>query len=216
MNIGYRKIPPPPSAIMAGLALFPPKSAQGPGTSTKGLSSICPCFIVLNLSMYVMPLHPHTVTVTVQNVCMLHHAPGKFNLRPELLYTKKSVFWPPQKGFGFDGTALYTLHKNLVKIPKPNFFRLKIQEPFFFFLCLMTMGMVTAIALFWPNKPNPAILLIQYTGAPPRALVNIYISDLDGVCTPQLFYTCFYKHARRLRLEKLLCLEPSRTSNGFF
>jgi hypothetical protein len=26
---------------------------------------------------------------------------------------------------------------------------------------------------------------------------------------PRLFYTCFYNHARRLRLEKLLCLEVS-------
>jgi hypothetical protein len=31
-----------------------------------------------------------------------------------------------------------------------------------------------------------------------------------------LIYTYFYNHARRLRLEKLLCLEPSRSSNGLF
>jgi hypothetical protein len=31
-----------------------------------------------------------------------------------------------------------------------------------------------------------------------------YISGLDGVSTPQLFYTYFYNHAHRLRLEKLL------------
>ena len=29
---------------------------------------------------------------------------------------------------------------------------------------------------------------------------------LDQVPTPQLFYTCFYDYARRLRLEKLLHL----------
>ena len=32
---------------------------------------------------------------------------------------------------------------------------------------------------------------------------------------PQLFHTCFCDHAHRLRLEKLLCLELSRSSNGF-
>jgi hypothetical protein len=34
---------------------------------------------------------------------------------------------------------------------------------------------------------------------------------------PQLpeFYTCFYNHAHRLRLEKLLNLELSRSFNGF-
>ena len=34
--------------------------------------------------------------------------------------------------------------------------------------------------------------------------------------TPGVFYTYFYNHARRLRLEKLLCLGLSRSSNGFF
>jgi hypothetical protein len=34
-------------------------------------------------------------------------------------------------------------------------------------------------------------------------------SGLDRVSTPQLFYTHFYNHAHHLRLEKLLCLEPS-------
>jgi hypothetical protein len=33
---------------------------------------------------------------------------------------------------------------------------------------------------------------------------------------PQLFYKYFYNHAHRLRLEKLLYLGPSRSSNGFF
>ena len=32
---------------------------------------------------------------------------------------------------------------------------------------------------------------------------------------PQLFYTCFYNHARRLRLEKVFYLGLSRSSNGF-
>jgi hypothetical protein len=43
-----------------------------------------------------------------------------------------------------------------------------------------------------------------------------YISDLDSFSTPQLFNTHFYTHAHRLRLEKLLYLGPSRSSNGFF
>jgi hypothetical protein len=42
-----------------------------------------------------------------------------------------------------------------------------------------------------------------------------YVSDLDGVWAPQLFYTHLYSHAHRLRLEKLLYLELSRSSNGF-
>jgi hypothetical protein len=45
--------------------------------------------------------------------------------------------------------------------------------------------------------------------------ISLYISDLDRVSTPQLFYTYFYNHAHRLRLEKLLYLEPSGSSNGF-
>jgi hypothetical protein len=34
--------------------------------------------------------------------------------------------------------------------------------------------------------------------------------------TPGAFCTCFYNHAQRLRLEKLLYLELSRSPNGFF
>jgi hypothetical protein len=33
---------------------------------------------------------------------------------------------------------------------------------------------------------------------------------------PEVFYTYFYNHARRLRLEKILYLELSRSPNGFF
>ena len=46
------------------------------------------------------------------------------------------------------------------------------------------------------------------------------ISDLGLVWTPQLFYTYFYNHAHRLRLEKLLLYIQSfllsGSSNGFF
>ena len=45
--------------------------------------------------------------------------------------------------------------------------------------------------------------------------IYIYISGVDPFSTPQLFYTYFYNHARRLRLEKLLYIELSRSSNGF-
>jgi hypothetical protein len=46
--------------------------------------------------------------------------------------------------------------------------------------------------------------------------IAINISGLDLYSTPQLFYTHFYNHARRLRLEGLLYVGPSRSSNGFF
>jgi hypothetical protein len=53
-----------------------------------------------------------------------------------------------------------------------------------------------------------------------RASIHIYsmlhVSGLDLVWASQLFYTYFYNHAHRLRHEKLLHLEPSRSSNGFF
>jgi hypothetical protein len=41
-------------------------------------------------------------------------------------------------------------------------------------------------------------------------------SGLDPRLTPQVFYTYFYNHAHRLRLEKLLHLELPRSQNGFF
>jgi hypothetical protein len=43
----------------------------------------------------------------------------------------------------------------------------------------------------------------------------LYISGLGQVRAPQLFYTHSYNHAHRLRLEKLLYLELSSSSNGF-
>ena len=35
-------------------------------------------------------------------------------------------------------------------------------------------------------------------------------------CTPGVFYTYFYSHAHRLRLEKLLYIELSRSFSGYF
>jgi hypothetical protein len=43
-----------------------------------------------------------------------------------------------------------------------------------------------------------------------------HASDIKQVWAPQVFYTCFYNHAHRLRLEKLLYIELSGSSNGFF
>jgi hypothetical protein len=48
------------------------------------------------------------------------------------------------------------------------------------------------------------------------ALPCCHVSGLDSFRTPGVFYTYFYNHAHRLRLEKLLYLEPSRSPNGFF
>jgi hypothetical protein len=42
------------------------------------------------------------------------------------------------------------------------------------------------------------------------------VSHLHSSWTPGVFYTYFYNHAHRLRLEKLLYLELSRSPNGFF
>jgi hypothetical protein len=57
------------------------------------------------------------------------------------------------------------------------------------------------------------VLLIQYS----TDSSSINISCVDPSSTPQLFYTYFYNHAHRLRLEKLLytCIEFPRSSNGF-
>ena len=44
----------------------------------------------------------------------------------------------------------------------------------------------------------------------------LQISDLDSFRTPGVFYTHFYNHAHRLRLEKLLYVELSRSSSGHF
>jgi hypothetical protein len=43
-----------------------------------------------------------------------------------------------------------------------------------------------------------------------------HISHRHSRSTPGVFYTCFYNHAHRIRLEKLLYLELSRSPSGFF
>jgi hypothetical protein len=42
-----------------------------------------------------------------------------------------------------------------------------------------------------------------------------YISDRLSSSTPGVFYTCFYNHAHRLRLEKLSSVALSRRSGGY-
>jgi hypothetical protein len=42
-----------------------------------------------------------------------------------------------------------------------------------------------------------------------------YINDRHSSWAPGVFYTYFYNHAHRLRLEKLLYLELSRSSSGY-
>jgi hypothetical protein len=51
-----------------------------------------------------------------------------------------------------------------------------------------------------------ASFLPQYTSLP----------VLSSSGTPVVFYTCSYNPARRLRIEKLLYIELSRISNGYF
>jgi hypothetical protein len=43
----------------------------------------------------------------------------------------------------------------------------------------------------------------------------LYVSDLDSFPTSQVFYKYFYNPAHRLRLEKILYLELSRSTSGF-
>jgi hypothetical protein len=45
---------------------------------------------------------------------------------------------------------------------------------------------------------------------------QLHISPRVSSSTPGVFYTRFYNHAHRLRLEKRLYLELSRSPNGCF
>ena len=46
--------------------------------------------------------------------------------------------------------------------------------------------------------------------------MKTYTSGVISSSTPGVFYKYFYNYARRLRLEKLLYIELSRSSNGYF
>ena len=72
------------------------------------------------------------------------------------------------------------------------------------------MALMYRLPLLFPyslTTPVGAIMPIQHP---------LHISPRHSSWTPGAFYTYFYNHAHRLRLEKLLCLELSRSSNGFF
>jgi hypothetical protein len=56
---------------------------------------------------------------------------------------------------------------------------------------------------------------IQYNNVKFIVYKNIHVSEIGLFSTPQLFYTYFYDHARRLRLKKLLYIEIPRNPNGF-
>jgi hypothetical protein len=60
---------------------------------------------------------------------------------------------------------------------------------------------------FSQTQNKPAVVYSTMTSA---ALIQ------DSSPTPGAFYTCFYNHAHRLRSEKLLYLELTRSPNGFF
>jgi hypothetical protein len=86
---------------------------------------------------------------------------------------------------------------------------------FYFYYNYATPGTYTALFISWKT---PAVN-VHYTAMPQISNLHpgpYYISPFHSRGTPGLFYTCFYNHARRLRLEKLLYIELSRSSNGFF
>jgi hypothetical protein len=64
----------------------------------------------------------------------------------------------------------------------------------------------------WPKAPP---LPLELKGLM-RIYVYSYVSHVHSRGTPGVFYTNFYNHAHRPRLEKLLYLELSRSPNGFF
>ena len=65
--------------------------------------------------------------------------------------------------------------------------------------------------------PVYIILCIIYNTVRRTALLFVDMSvTLIRVGPPGVFYTYFYNHVHRLRLEKRLCIEHSRSSNGYF
>ena len=66
-----------------------------------------------------------------------------------------------------------------------------------------TSGLKNENAINFPKRRSVRALP-YYIVRNDRVLHRKYISGLDQVSTPQLFYTYFCNHAHRLRLEKLL------------
>jgi hypothetical protein len=60
------------------------------------------------------------------------------------------------------------------------------------------------------------VVIIPYIHTHFPFSIQYYISPFHSRGTPGVFYTYFYNHAHRLRLEKILYLELSRSPNGFF
>ena len=85
----------------------------------------------------------------------------------------------------------------------------------------MTYNIYTGIRWLWPTT-TAVKLLLHPNGrlcsfGNDRFVVYIYIiSPRLSSGPPGVFYTCFYNHARRLRLEKLLYIELSRSLSGYF
>jgi hypothetical protein len=72
-------------------------------------------------------------------------------------------------------------------------------------MCLLTNYMLPAFCIHKAGRIKCMCKRVLWHVSPP-----------DSSWTPGVFYTYFYNHARRLRLEKLLCLKLSRSPNGFF
>ena len=81
------------------------------------------------------------------------------------------------------------------------------------------MGVVAVITFFWPNEPNPnppIHLSVQVLGTVPAHPGSAHTSGFFSSYALGVSHKCFYNHAHRLRLKKLLYLELSRRSNGYF
>jgi hypothetical protein len=81
---------------------------------------------------------------------------------------------------------------------------------------LICCSIATPYNLVWPACP-PLLVLWYHTRRPLDLQFNLaHVNGVYSRYTPGVFYTYFYNHAHRLRLEKLLSIELSRSSNGFF
>jgi hypothetical protein len=74
----------------------------------------------------------------------------------------------------------------------------------------------TAFVLPEAQRPAWSHCIYIYTYIYTYIYIYIYISGVLSNWTPGVFYTYFYNHARRLRLETLVYIEVFRTCNGYF
>jgi hypothetical protein len=86
--------------------------------------------------------------------------------------------------------------------------------------CLASSSQTARASSFAPSQFPSFLLLssspVHIPPVPAQRSVACYVSPRLSSRTRGIFYKCFYNHARRLRLEKLLCLELFRSSNGCF